>query len=210
VTFKFRAPARASASYALEFDWTLKDREFHERGPRHFLRVIPDNAPSVALTYPARDLKATLDKDMVLEYRASDDYGLDEAWLIYGLNEQQEQRVSLGKIQNGQTVQREVQWNLMEQLPDLQEGDIVTFSVEVSDGRPDDEASRGRSRSRRVQFVSQADYLNYLMAQQRKFLGRIRPLYRHEMEASERIRELVTESEEDGEPADGTREEGRQ
>jgi hypothetical protein len=210
MTLTFRTRALASASYALEFDWVLRDeeREFHERGPRHFLRVIPDNAPSVALTYPARDLKATLEKDMSLEYRASDDYGLEKAWLIYALNDQQEQRLPLGELGNGQTVKREFKWDLKDQLPDLREGDIVTFSVEVSDGRDDAEASRGRSRSRRVQFVSQADYLVYLTGQQRKFLGRIRPLYRHELEASGRMQDLTQETEQETDREPGGPEEG--
>jgi hypothetical protein len=207
VKMTFRTEAHASASYALEFDWSLDERDFHERGPRHFLRVIPDNAPSVALTYPARDLKATLNKDMTLEFRASDDYGLERAWLVYALNEQQEQRKPLGEIANGQTVVREVNWDITEQMPDLREGDIVTFSVEVSDGRPDAEASRGRSRSRRVQFVSEADYLAYLTGQQRKFLGRIRPLYRHELEASGKMQEILEDP--DRESAPVPTEEGR-
>jgi hypothetical protein len=200
---RFRAPASASASYALEYDWTMNGEEFHERGPRHFLRVIPDNAPSVALTYPARDLKATLEKDMVLEFRASDDYGLQKAWLVYALNEQQERRKPLDEIENGRTVTREIQWNIREDLPDLREGDIVTFSVEVNDGRPDADAALGRSRSRRVQFVSHADYMAYLQAQQRKFLGRIRPLYRHELEATGKMQDLMQTDEPD------TTEEGR-
>ena len=188
----FETQARASAGYALEYDWTLEGRDLSEQGPQHFLRVVRDNPPSVVLTYPMRDLKATLQKKAIIEFRATDDYGLGKAWLVYALNDGGEQRVEIGDLAGQQSAQQEMTWDVQGAIDDLREGDIITLAVEVTDGRPAEEAAVGRSRSRRMQFVSEADYLADILARRRNELGRIRPLYRHEMEASGKMGDLVS------------------
>ena len=68
----------------------------------------------------------------------------------------------------------------------------MTYSVEVCDGRPGETATAaGRSQSRRVQFVSASEYLLYALAQERRYLGQIRPLYKQELEAAGAVRRLA-------------------
>jgi hypothetical protein len=175
--------AEASYPYSINLRWKLKRSEFVEPGARHYIQVIPDADPQVGLLRPAEDTKATLKKTVMLSYWARDDYGLGEAWIVYSLNDGGERRLRFSPLGGLTNVERESAWPITQALAGLKEKDIVTFAVEVSDGRPG-EAGKGRSISRRVQFVSDGDYVAYVLARQRKFLGQLRPLYLQEKEAA--------------------------
>jgi hypothetical protein len=189
-TARLRQVPEASSSYTLRFRWKLGDREYVDQNARHYLQLIPDSDPRAGLTRPFEDGKATLSKIVDLVYWAKDDYGLDEAWIVYTLNDGREQRYSLGSLGGEKSVDdREVSWPIARVITDLKEGDIVTFAVEVSDVRVGP-GHRGRSHSRRLQFVSPQQYLAYVLARQRKYLGQLRPLYLQEMDAGAHLRAI--------------------
>jgi hypothetical protein len=180
---ELRRTAEASRAYRVDLRWRLGDREIAETGTKHYLQVIPDADPQVGLLRPAEDAKATLRKSIALAFWARDDYGLGEAWIVYSINDGGERRHPLGSLAGTTHAEREAAWPIAQLLTGLKANDIVTFAVEVSDGRPGT-PGRGRSVSRRVQFVPDADYLAYVQARQRKLLGQLRPLYLQEKEAA--------------------------
>jgi hypothetical protein len=146
---------------------------------------------AVRLVFPAEDAKATLNREMKLTFSATDDRGLARAWIVFSLNAGREQRREIGDLLGKAPVQRQVPWPIRESIRDLRLGDIVTYAIEVADGRPSDNgARRARSRSRRVQFVSDDEYLRYLLARTRRTLGQLRPLYLQQREAAELIRKV--------------------
>jgi hypothetical protein len=184
--------ATASGGYQFVYTWQFKGKQHTEYGPKHFLRVQPDAAPRVAMTFPVEDQKATLQKKLVVRFLASDDHGLNNAWLLYAVNDQQEQRKKLDDLGGKTDVTKEITWNVAEEIEDLREGDLLTYRIEVNDGRPGDAPERhGVSQSRRVQFVSKPEYLDYILGQQRRYLGQVRPLYIQERDAAETIRRLT-------------------
>jgi len=180
---RLQLPAEASRPYGISVRWRLGDREYVEPGARHYIQVIPDADPQVGLLHPTEDAKATLKKTIGLTYWARDDYGLGEAWIVYSVNDGGELRHPLGALDGRTHVEKEESWPITRLLPSLKRNDIVTFAVEVTDGRPGS-PGRGRSISRRVQFVSDGEYVAYMLARQRKFLGQLRPLYLQEKEAA--------------------------
>jgi hypothetical protein len=212
------ASADASSSYRFRFTWQLNGRSYVDEGPKNFLRVVPDLDPRAELTYPLEDEKATLDKTLTLAFRAQDDYSLENAWIVYAINDGAEQwrpAVSLGGVA---AIEKELTWSIKSDNPGLKEGDILTFAIEVSDGRAVLPATApglivshpaagsattpattmpaasiahvARTKSRRVQFVSAKEYLEYALNRQRKYLGQIRPLYLQERDAAAHVREL--------------------
>jgi hypothetical protein len=185
--------AEASRPYNIDIQWRLRDRRYTETGPRHYIQVIPDADPQVGLARPVEDVKATLRKTIALSYWARDDYELADAQIVYSVNDGAELRHRLSSPAGRTTVEDEVPWEITRLLPGLKINDIVTFAIEVTDGRPrpataatlpSKATGTARSASRRVQFVSDSEYVAYVLARQRKFLGQLRPLYLQEREAA--------------------------
>ena len=176
-------PAEASGAYRFDLHWQLEDRRYVETGARHFIQVVPDADPQVSLLGPAEDAKGTLKKTLSLSYWARDDYGLGEAAIVYAINDGAERRYPLGSLGGAAVAEKEYTCAVAEWLPGLKQYDILTFAIEVADTRPGT-AGRGRSVSRRVQFVSDGEYVAYVLARQRKYLGQLRPLYLQEKEAA--------------------------
>ncbi|MEI8373218.1 MAG: DUF4175 family protein [Planctomycetota bacterium] len=178
--------AEASRPYTINFRWRLADAEYVEPGAKHYMQVIPDADPQVGLLRPGEDAKATLKKTVRLSYWARDDYGLGEASIVYSINDGGERRHPLGQLGGKTSIEKEFSWPITQLLPTLKFNDIVTFAVEATDGRPGT-PGHGRSIARRVQFVSDNEYIAYVLARQRKVLGQLRPLYLQEREAAGRL-----------------------
>jgi hypothetical protein len=190
---ELQLPAEASRPYTITFRWRLADRQYLEPGAKHYIQVIPDADPQVGLLRPGEDAKATLKKTIQLSYWARDDYGLGEAWIVYSVNDLGERRHPLGALGGQTSAEKEFSWPITQLLPTLKLNDIVTFAVEVADGRPGT-PGRGRSIARRVQFVSDSEYITYVLARQRKVLGQLRPLYLQEREAAGRLEAIAKSS----------------
>jgi hypothetical protein len=179
--------AEASRAYQVRVHWRLGNRDHIESGARAYLQVIPDADPRVTLLQPSEDVKATIKKIVNIVYSAQDDYGLATADIVFSVNDGGELRHPLGGL-NGRThAEAAFEWPVTTLLKTLKDGDLLTFAIEVADARPG-QAGRNRSLSRRVQFVRETDYLEFVVARQRKALGQLRSAYLQEKQA---VRELT-------------------
>ena len=186
------AEADASLSYRFAMDWTLGDKTHTQESTKHFVTIVPDMAPRVAMTYPLGDQQATLKKLLNVTFFAADDYGLDKAWIVYQVNDGPEQRRKVADFEAVDQVEKSVEWRGVETLKELREGDLVTYRIEVADARPGGgDQSRQRSSSRQIQFVSSEEYLAYAMGRRMRYLSQIRPVYNQQREAAKAIRDLV-------------------
>lgn len=178
--------AAASQPYVIAMHWPLEGKTYIDEGPRHYIQIVPDTDPQVGLLSPTEDTKATLRKTIPIAYWARDDYGLAESVIAYSVNDGGELRRELPSIAGKHDTEEAYDWPITQLLPTPKLGDIVTFAVEVTDGRPDS-PGKTRSISRRVQFVSDSEYAAYVLSRQRKYLGRLRPLYKQEREAAKQL-----------------------
>jgi hypothetical protein len=186
------APARASLAYQFHMKWKLDGESIAQESPKHFVRVIPDSKPRVAMIYPLGDQQATLEKLLTLTFLAADDYGLKKAWIVYQVNDAAEKRRDIAELAGASQVEKTVEWNVAKTLEDLKEGDLLTYSVEVQDGRPGGgDQSFQRSASRQIQFVSPEEYLNYAMGLRMTYLSQVRRPYQQQREAAKAIRDLI-------------------
>lgn len=175
--------ANASLSYRYRFAWQLGGRQHNDESARHFIQVIPDIVPRVVMDYPLSSGKATLSKQLEIEFSAFDDHSVSEARLVYALNDGKEKTRALA-LTPGKTVKHRVELDPNELISDLKVGDILSCRIDVADNR--DVAGgpqHASSRVVRLQFVSDAEYLADVLERRGRFLGQLRPIYEQEREA---------------------------
>jgi len=188
-TVHARSTAQASGAY--RFHWQERAHNFEYEGAKHYLQVTLDHEPRVRIDYPPDNEKATLAKTLNVTFAARDDYGVDEAVLVHRRNESDPVRTPLGAFKPGKSIEQTIRKPLVELVGGLKEGDIVTYHVEVSDAYPgEDGPHRVNSESRRVQILSEKEYMAYMRRRQQSLLGTLRPVYRQERVASENVRQL--------------------
>lgn len=93
--------------------------------------AIPDEAPTVRLTFPGRDAEVGEEMIVPLQVEAKDDFGLSRMELVYALNDEREERRMALPFGPGGEVSVRYAWDLsgMNLLPD----DRVRYRVRVTD-----------------------------------------------------------------------------
>jgi hypothetical protein len=181
----------ASASGAYRFHWREREHGFEYKGAKHYLQVALDQEPRVRIDYPPDNERATEGKTLSVTFSANDDHGVAEATLVYRRNESEAVRSPLGALKPGRTIDQTIDEPLKELVDGLKEGDVVTYHIEVSDAYPGkDGPQRASSATRRVQILSEAEYLTYMNRRRQSLLGALRPVYRQQRLASENVHQL--------------------
>ena len=91
---------------------------------------MPDGFPLVELLKPEEDLEVNGDERLALEYRASDDYGIQQITLVAAVGEREE-RIPVWREELARTLQETFIWDL--DTIRLEEGDVVVYHLEVLD-----------------------------------------------------------------------------
>ena len=92
--------------------------------------AVPDSFPLVELLKPEEDLEVNGDERLALEYRASDDYGIQQITLVAAVGEREE-RIPVWREELARTLQETFIWDL--DTIRLEEGDVVVYHLEVLD-----------------------------------------------------------------------------
>ncbi len=156
-----RIIGKADASFGYQFRWVEREHNYtYDEEVQYFVTVTPDAPPQVELAHPSEDIKATIRKTLNLTFRANDDYGIAKAWLVWQLNESQEQRLELNTYAKP-VIEDTIPLRLTSIAPGIQVGDTLTYSVEVADNRSG-EPHLVRSAVRNMYVVSVAEYQQYI------------------------------------------------
>jgi len=189
---------RATTSFAYRFAWVEKTRGFrYEGNVRYSVRVIPDRPPRVEILDPRQDEKGTVKKQLEITFRASDDYGRGDAWIVYSLNEGPEVKQLIGSLRDQPDESMTTRWKLAGTIPDLKEKDIIQYAIEVSDNRESEAGpapSRGRSHSLQIEILGLSDYLKYMAERKAQLFGDIKGVFHEETEGSRNVKTLKGES----------------
>ena len=181
----------ATDSRAYTFAWKDRKHGFKFTSPRHALRVTPDQPPHVELTSPERNLYATLGRKLDIAFRGRDDHGVAESVVCYRIDKRQENRLRFTPAKPIDGTEQVIDWDYRSALPDLRVGQAVTFVVELADGYPGEGGPyRVRSEARRMQFLSEADYLAQIEKQRQRLLSRLRAIYREERAVHDTVRRI--------------------
>ena len=92
--------------------------------------AVPDGFPLVELLKPEEDLEVNGDERLALQYRASDDYGIQQITLVAAVGEREE-RIPVWREELARTLQETFIWDL--DTIRLEEGDVVVYHLEVLD-----------------------------------------------------------------------------
>jgi hypothetical protein len=159
----------------------------------YFIRVVPDSPPDIEITSPTEDDKATVEKRLAIRYRAADDYGIAKAEIVYSLNGEPETRRPAGTFDRT-PVEDQVAWKLKESIPGIKEGDTLVFAIEVADNRAGEGGPNvTRSRPLRLDIVSVAEYLRYILEKRERLIKEIQAMHESETDASKEVKTLREE-----------------
>ncbi|MDP6357687.1 MAG: hypothetical protein QF473_21395 [Planctomycetota bacterium] len=184
-------------SFHYQFKWTLKKHPFSWVEDIHyFVQVMPDVPPRVDILQPlAEKEKATRHKSVEIKFSAEDDHGISQSWLVYKLNDGEERRKVISKYDK-RAVTGEYTAKLTELVPDIKEGNSVTYYIEVADSHMGEGGrNRGRSEQRIVSVVSIEAYLKEFFARKEKLDSEILNVQKVEQEGSLEVKALKASEE---------------
>ena len=107
------------------------------------MHAVPDGFPVVEMLKPSEDLEVNGDERIALEYRANDDYGLQEVTLVATIGERQE-RIPVWRAELTRQLRETFVWDLDDM--GLDEGDVVVYHLEVLDNDTISGPKLGKSR----------------------------------------------------------------
>ena len=131
-----------------EIELARADGTLVSASPQYRIDVLSDQPPSVSLSKPGRDTRASPIDELFLEARADDDYGIAELALVYSVNGEAEDTISLyssapaPEVTAGHTL-------YLEEFA-LEPGDVISYYAQTRDNnRP----TRARTVTSDIYFV---------------------------------------------------------
>ena len=120
---------RTESYYQIELE--RADGELVPASPQYTIDVLTDQPPSVSLSKPGRDTRASPIEELFLEAKADDDFGISELHLIYSANGGPEDTVS---IFDGRTTPEVTAGHtlFLEEFG-LEPGDLISYYAQVND-----------------------------------------------------------------------------
>lgn len=168
----------ADETFKYTFLWTEKKHGFEYDDIQHLVRVVPDRIPDIELVSPSADGVGTVNKELIILARASDDHQLGSAHLMYTINDSEEKSLELEPL-SGTLKEIRYPWKLAENLPDLKPGDRLAYYLKVSDNVPPKGSHINISATRRLAILTQEQYLAWFKNEldaQREIIGKARDL----------------------------------
>ena len=104
--------------------------QFVAASPQYVIDVLSDQPPAVSFVKPGRDTRASPVEEVYVEARADDDYGVARLDLVYSVNGEAEQSVSL--YRGGQAQVSAGHTFFLEEL-ELEPGDVVAYYARARD-----------------------------------------------------------------------------
>jgi hypothetical protein len=119
--------------------------------------VIPDQEPTVRITYPTRREELATPAAMVrIAFEAKDDFGLSRATLHYTLGAQAEKKIPFELSgPSARTLARRFDWKLTSLQPAPQIGDVLEFWVSVADNNTVTGPGAGASEHFQIRVVTE-------------------------------------------------------
>ncbi len=124
---------RADGVYRVEL--SREDGRMVDASPEYTIDVLSDLPPTVAISEPGRDAAASAVEEIFIEARADDDYGVGALSLVYSVNGQPEDTVSLFTMAGSPMQEVSAGYTLFLEEWALDPGDVVSYYAVASDAR---------------------------------------------------------------------------
>ncbi|MFC1544521.1 DUF4175 family protein, partial [Gemmatimonadota bacterium] len=120
-----------NASYRVELD-DVEEGNSYIASPEYLIDVLTDQPPVVRVSEPGRDTQVTSIEEVFTELEAEDDYGIADMELVFSVNGEEEQSISL--LQGGARQEVSAGHTFFLEEYGLEPGDIISYYGRVRDG----------------------------------------------------------------------------
>lgn len=156
----------AKEAFKYTFRWTEREKDFQYDDVQYAVKVMPDAPPEVELQRPTANGLGTAQKIVDIAARASDDYGLDKAWLVYSINGGEEVRKEIQDCKGAPGQEISYKWKLSDVVDAKLTLPVqVALALEVTDLHKDQANHKRRSSTRVITVVTEDVYLEWYKAE---------------------------------------------
>ena len=162
---------KADKAFNYSFLWTegQSGKDFQYVDVQNSIKVIEDTLPEIQLISPSSDGLATTKKNLNLNFKGTDDYGLGKAHLIYSVKRDEAKsdgeseiiRKEIHNFEGNSSGSHTFSWKVADDIDELKAGDQISYQIEVQDLFPGEKKHIRQSATRKISIVTQDRYLQW-------------------------------------------------
>ena len=191
---------KADKAFNYSFLWTegQSGKDFQYVDVQNSIKVIEDTLPEIQLISPSSDGLATTKKNLNLNFKGTDDYGLGKAHLIYSVKrdgaksdgESEIVRKEIHNFEGNSSGSHTFSWKVADDIDELKAGDQISYQVEVQDLFPGEKKHIRQSATRKISIVTPERYLQWYRSELASQQDEIKRARDSEETASTEVKQL--------------------
>ena len=191
---------KADKAFNYSFLWTegQSGKDFQYVDVQNSIKVIEDTLPEIQLISPSSDGLATTKKNLNLNFKGTDDYGLGKAHLIYSVKRDEAKsdgeseivRKEIHNFEGNSSGSHTFSWKVANDIDELKAGDQISYQVEVQDLFPGEKKHIRQSATRKISIVTPERYLQWYRSELASQQDEIKRARDSEETASTEVKQL--------------------
>ena len=191
---------KADKAFNYSFLWTegQSGKDFQYVDVQNSIKVIEDTLPEIQLISPSSDGLATTKKNLNLNFKGTDDYGLGKAHLIYSVKRDEAKsdgeseivRKEIHNFEGNPSGSHTFSWKVADDIDELKAGDQISYQVEVQDLFPGEKKHIRQSATRKISIVTPERYLQWYRSELASQQDEIKRARDSEETASTEVKQL--------------------
>ena len=191
---------KADKAFNYSFLWTegQSGKDFQFVDVQNSIKVIEDTLPEIQLISPSSDGLATTKKNLNLNFKGTDDYGLGKAHLIYSVKRDEAKsdgeseivRKEIHNFEGNSSGSHTFSWKVADDIDELKAGDQISYQVEVQDLFPGEKKHIRQSATRKISIVTPERYLQWYRSELASQQDEIKRARDSEETASTEVKQL--------------------
>lgn len=191
---------KADKAFNYSFLWTegQSGKDFQYVDVQNSIKVIEDTLPEIQLISPSSDGLATTKKNLNLNFKGTDDYGLGKAHLIYSVKRDEAKsdgeseivRKEIHNFEGNSSGSNTFSWKVADDIDELKAGDQISYQVEVQDLFPGEKKHIRQSATRKISIVTPERYLQWYRSELASQQDEIKRARDSEETASTEVKQL--------------------
>ena len=191
---------KADKAFNYSFLWTegQSGKNFQYVDVQNSIKVIEDTLPEIQLISPSSDGLATIKKNLNLNFKGTDDYGLGKAHLIYSVKRAEAKsdgeseiiRKEIHNFEGNSSGSHTFSWKVADDIDELKEGDQISYQIEVQDLFPGEKKHIRQSATRKISIVTPERYLQWYRSELASQQDEIKRARDSEETASTEVKQL--------------------
>ena len=191
---------KADKAFNYSFLWTegQSGKDFQYVDVQNSIKVIEDTLPEIQLISPSSDGLATIKKNLNINFKGTDDYGLGKAHLIYSVKRDEAKsdgeseivRKEIHNFEGNSSGSHTFSWKVADDIDELKAGDQISYQIEVQDLFPGEKKHIRQSATRKISIVTPERYLQWYRSELASQQDEIKRARDSEETASTEVKQL--------------------